>query len=292
MSSPALSQPATPGHPLGIAGSGIMAAGIAEVALLAGFDVVVRSRTERGAADLVAQVSKSLGRRVERGKLESQVRDAALQRLATTTALVDLASCSMVIESVVEDNEQKMSLLRELDAAMPAESIIATNTSTLSVSNLALATSRPDRVCGIHFFNPATTMPLVEVIRPVTASQSTIDAALAFVSSCGKDAVLVRDDPGFIVNALLFPYLNNAIKMMERGTASIDDIDTAMRGGCNFPMGPFSLLDLVGLDTSLSIIETLHAASGNDADRPADSLVRLVAEGHLGRKTGRGFRTY
>ena len=269
-----------------------MAAGIAEVALLAGFDVVVRSRTERGAADLVAQVSKSLGRRVERGKLESQVCDATLQRLATTTALVDLARCSIVIESVVEDNEQKMSLLRELDTAMPAESIIATNTSTLSVSDLALATSRPDRVCGIHFFNPATTMPLVEVIRPVTASQSTIDTALAFVSSCGKDAVLVRDDPGFIVNALLFPYLNNAIKMMERGTASIDDIDAAMRGGCNFPMGPFALLDLVGLDTSLSIIETLHAASGNDADRPAESLVRLVAEGHLGRKTGRGFRTY
>ncbi|MFM8389233.1 MAG: 3-hydroxyacyl-CoA dehydrogenase family protein [Actinomycetota bacterium] len=292
MSSPAVSQPGTPGHQLGIAGSGIMAAGIAEVALLAGFDVLVRSRTERGAADLVAQVSKSLGKRVERGKLESAVRVAALQRLATTTALVDLASCSIVIESVVEDNQQKVLLLRELDVAMPAESIIATNTSTLSVSELALATSRSDRVCGIHFFNPATTMPLVEVIRPVTASQSTIDAALAFVSACGKDAVLVRDDPGFIVNALLFPYLNNAIKMMERGTASINDIDAAMRGGCNFPMGPFALLDLVGLDTSLSIIETLHAASGNDADRPADSLVRLVAEGHLGRKTGRGFRTY
>lgn len=277
---------------LGIAGSGIMAAGIAEVALLAGFDVVVRSRSERGAADLEAQVSKSLGKRVERGKLESPVRDAALRRLFTTTTLGDLSRCSIVIESVVEDSEQKVLLLREIDAVMPAESIIATNTSTLSVSNLALETSRPDRVCGIHFFNPATTMPLVEVIRPVTASQSTIDAALAFVSSCGKDAVLVRDDPGFIVNALLFPYLNNAIKMMERGTASIDDIDTAMKGGCNFPMGPFALLDLVGLDTSLSIIETLHAASGNDADRPAESLVRLVAEGHLGRKTGRGFRTY
>lgn len=292
MSSPAVSQPGTPGHPLGIAGSGIMAAGIAEVALLAGFDVMVRSRSERGAADLAAQVSKSLGKRVERGKLESAVRDAALQRLATTTALADLSHCSIVVESVVEDHQQKVLLLRELDATMRTESIIATNTSTLSVSDLALATSRPDRVCGIHFFNPATTMPLVEVIRPVTASQSTIDAALAFVSSCGKDAVLVRDDPGFIVNALLFPYLNNAIKMMERGTASIDDIDTAMRGGCNFPMGPFALLDLVGLDTSLSIIETLHAASGNDADRPAESLVRLVAEGHLGRKTGRGFRTY
>jgi 3-hydroxybutyryl-CoA dehydrogenase len=175
---------------------------------------------------------------------------------------------------------------------MPPDSVVATNTSTLSVSELALATAHPDRVCGIHFFNPATTLPLVEVIRPITATQSTIDTALAFVTACGKDAVLVRDDPGFIVNALLFPYLNNAIKMMERGTASIDDIDTAMKGGCNFPMGPFALLDLVGLDTSLSIIETLHAASGNPADRPADSLVALVADGNLGRKTGRGFRTY
>lgn len=285
MSSPAVSR-------LGIAGSGIMAAGIAEVGVLAGFDVVVRSRSEQGAADLVGQVSKSLGKRVERGKLETQVRDAALQRLATTTNLGDLARCSIVIESVVEDREQKTTLLRDLDGVMPTGSIIATNTSTLSVSDLALATSQPDRVCGIHFFNPATTMPLVEVIRPVTASQSTIDSALAFVEACDKQAVLVRDDPGFIVNALLFPYLNNAVKMMERGTASMDDIDTAMKGGCNFPMGPFALLDLVGLDTSLSIIETLHAASGNDADRPAESLVRLVAEGHLGRKTGRGFRTY
>ena len=277
---------------LGIVGSGIMAGGIAEVAALSGFDVVVRSRSERGATDLVAQVSKSLGRRVERGKLETQVRDDALSRLTTTTNLGDLARCSIVIESVVEDKEQKTTLLRELDSVVPAGSIIATNTSTLSVSELALATSQPDRVCGIHFFNPATTMPLIEVIHPLTASQSTIDAAIAFVAACGKEAVLVRDDPGFIVNALLFPYLNNAIKMMERGTASMDDIDTAMKGGCNFPMGPFALLDLVGLDTSLSIIETLHAASGNAADRPAESLVRLVADGHLGRKTGRGFRTY
>lgn len=269
-----------------------MAAGIAEVALLAGFDVVVRSRSDQGANDLVAQVSTSLGKRVERGKVEADARDNALRHLAVTTQLTDLSDCSIVIESVVEDKDQKIALLRDVGAVMSATSIIATNTSTLSVSELALATSHPDRVCGIHFFNPATTMPLVEVIRPLTATQSTIDTALAFVGACGKDAVLVRDDPGFIVNALLFPYLNNAIKMMERGTATIDDIDTAMKGGCNFPMGPFALLDLVGLDTSLSIIETLHAASGNSADLPAESLVRLVADGHLGRKTGQGFRTY
>lgn len=269
-----------------------MAAGIAEVALLAGFDTLVRARSDKGANDLVAQVAKSLGKRVERGKLAADVRDDALRRLTSTTKLTDLSSCSIVIESIIEDKDQKVTLLRELGDVMPPDSVVATNTSTLSVSELALATAHPDRVCGIHFFNPATTLPLVEVIRPVTATQSTIDTALAFVTACGKDAVLVRDDPGFIVNALLFPYLNNAIKMMERSTASIDDIDTAMKGGCNFPMGPFALLDLVGLDTSLSIIETLHAASGNPADRPADSLVALVADGNLGRKTGRGFRTY
>ena len=269
-----------------------MAAGIAEVALLSGFNVVVRSRSDKGGNDLVGQVSKSLGKRVERGKLEADARDSALRRLAVTTSLGDLSGCAIVIESVVEDKDQKVALLRELDAVMPTGSVIATNTSTLSVSELALATAQPDRVCGIHFFNPATTMPLVEVIRPLTATQATIDTALAFVGACGKDAVLVRDDPGFIVNALLFPYLNNAIKLMERGTASMDDIDTAMKGGCNFPMGPFALLDLVGLDTSLSIIEPLHAASGNPADRPAETLAHLVAEGHLGRKTGRGFRTH
>ncbi len=277
---------------VGIAGSGIMAAGITEVALLAGFDTVVRARSESGVNDLVTQVTKSLHKRVERGKLESDVRDDALGRLTPTINFTELSGCSIVIESIVEDKDQKIALLRELGDVMPSDAVVATNTSTLSVSELALATAHPDRVCGIHFFNPATTMPLVEVIRPVTATQSTIDTALAFVTKCGKDAVLVRDDPGFIVNALLFPYLNNAIKMMERGTASIDDIDKAMRGGCNFPMGPFALLDLVGLDTALSIIETLHAASGNPVDRPADSLVALVADGHLGRKTGRGFLIY
>ncbi|NBS24663.1 MAG: 3-hydroxyacyl-CoA dehydrogenase family protein, partial [Altererythrobacter sp.] len=186
-----------------------MAAGIAEVALLAGFDTVVRARSDKGANELVAQVAKSLGKRVERGKLAADVRDDALRRLTSTTKLTDLSSCSIVIESIIEDKDQKVTLLRELGDVMPPDSVVATNTSTLSVSELALATAHPDRVCGIHFFNPATTLPLVEVIRPVTATQSTIDTALAFVTACGKDAVLVRDDPGFIVNALLFPYLNN-----------------------------------------------------------------------------------
>ena len=277
---------------LGIVGSGIMAAGVAEVAATSGHRVVVRSRTIDGANDAIARVAGSLGRRVERGKLDSGARDAALELLTATTELADLANCSIILESIAEDMDAKIALFRELDALASPLTILATNTSTLSVGALAAVTSRADRVCGIHFFNPASTMPLVEVVRPSGASEETIDRAMAFVSSCGKDAVPVRDDAGFIVNALLFPYLNNAIKMFERGTASMDDIDTAMKGGCNFPMGPFALLDLVGLDTSLSIIRTLHEASGNPADAPADTLVQLVADGHLDRKTGRGFRTY
>ncbi|NBN89800.1 MAG: 3-hydroxybutyryl-CoA dehydrogenase [Actinobacteria bacterium] len=277
---------------LGIVGSGIMAAGIAEVALIAGHDVVVRSRSIRGANDVAARVAKNLDRRVERGKLDAATRDDALTRLTVTAQISDLAHCSIVLESIVEDMDSKVALLRELDTVVSNRAILATNTSTLSVSKLAMTTSHPNRVCGIHFFNPATTMPLVEIIRTDVTTPDVLDTATAFVASCGKDAVHVRDDAGFIVNALLFPYLNNAIKMMERGTASMDDIDTAMKGGCNFPMGPFALLDLVGLDTSLSILRTLHEASGNPADAPAETLLRLVADGHLGRKTGQGFHTY
>ena len=277
---------------VGIVGSGIMGAGIAEVAVTTGHRATVRSRSESAAREVVDRVAKSLAKRVERGKLEAAQRDEALALLATTTNLVDLATCDLVIESVVEDIDAKRAILAELDGVLADSAVIATNTSTLSVTELALSTKRPGRVCGIHFFNPATTMPLVEIVRPATADASTLDLAASFVAACGKDGVPVRDDAGFIVNALLFPYLNNAIKMFERGTASIEDIDTAMKGGCNFPMGPFALLDLVGLDTSLSIIRTLHAASGNPADAPAQMLVDLVADGHLGRKTGRGFFPY
>ena len=279
-------------HSIGIVGSGIMGAGIAEVLAGSGYTTVVRSRSSESANDVISRVATSLDRRVSKGKLEVAARDAILSRLSATTNLSDLADCDIVIESVIEDMPTKKSLFAELDAVMKPGAIIATNTSTLPVAELALSTTRPDKVCGIHFFNPATTMSLVEVVRPDTAAEETITTARELIASCGKDAVLVRDDAGFVVNALLFPYLNNAIKMFERGTASMEDIDTAMKGGCNFPMGPFSLLDLVGLDTSLAIIRTLYADSGNPADAPAETLVRLVDEGHLGRKTKRGFFTY
>ena len=194
--------------------------------------------------------------------------------------------------SVFINLDAKQHLLRELDGICADGTILATNTSTLPVVEMAMVTGRPDRVCGIHFFNPAPMMKLVEIVRPITASDETIDAATAFAVACGKDAVQVSDRAGFIVNALLFPYLNNAVRMWEQGTASKEDIDTAMKGGCNFPMGPFALLDLVGLDTSLAILDALYAEFRDPNYAAMPTLRRMVAAGQLGRKSGRGFYTY
>ena len=220
-----------------------MGSGLAEVAARAGFDVVVRSRTQDGADSVVAAIDSGLAKQVSRERLTEDERQAIIGRITATADVADLADCDLVIESVVEDMAVKRELFEQLDAVVKPEAILATNTSTLPVVELAMVTKRPNQVCGIHFFNPAPMMKLVEVIRPLTASDETIDEALAFAAACGKDAVQVQDRAGFIVNALLFPYLNNAIRMWEQGTASMDDIDTAMMGGCNFPMGPFALLD-------------------------------------------------
>lgn len=276
-------------HHIGIVGSGIMAAGIAEVFARGGHRVTVCARSDRSAATLVDTVARSLERSVQRERTDENDANAIRSRITTTVDIEELAPCDLTLESVVEDLPTKVSLFEMLDRIASPATILATNTSTLPVIELARATTRPEMVCGIHFFNPAQSMSLVEIVRPVTASQHTIDVATELVASCGKDTVAVQDDAGFVVNALLFPYLNNAIKMHERGTASIADIDAAMKGGCNFPMGPFALLDLVGLDTSLSILETLHARFGDESLAPADTLRRLVSEGHLGRKTGKGF---
>jgi len=277
---------------VGILGSGIMGAGLVEVAARSGRAVVLRSRTQEGADAAIAKLTTGLDRQVDKGRLDTAEREAIVGRITATADLAALADCDLVIESVVEDLDIKKSLFAELDGIVADGAILATNTSTLPVVELAMATSRPESVCGIHFFNPAPMMKLVEVIRPITASDDTIAAALDFATSCGKDAVEVVDRAGFIVNALLFPYLNNAIKMWEHGTASIADIDTAMQGGCNFPMGPFALLDLVGLDTSLAILDALHAEFGDPNFVAATTLKRKVAAGQLGRKSGRGFLTY
>ena len=277
---------------VGIVGSGIMGSGLAEVAARAGYTAIVRSRSRAAAEAMVADMAKNLAKQVERGKLEAVERDAILGRVSATDHLGDLVGCDLVIESVVEDLAVKKVLFAELDSVVKPAAILATNTSTLPVIELAMATQRPDKVCGVHFFNPAPAMKLVEIARPLTASDDTIATVTAFAKACGKDAVEVKDQAGFIVNALLFPYLNNAVRLAEQGVASVADIDTAMKGGCNFPMGPFALLDLVGLDTSLAILDALYAEFHDANYSPVPTLRRMVAAGRLGRKSGRGFFDY
>ncbi len=277
---------------MGIVGSGIMGSGVAEVAAKAGIDVVLRSRQQNTADAMLAALEKSLTKQVEKGRLEEQAAKETLARVSATDDLAALAECDLVLESVVEDLAVKKELFSQLDDVVKAGAILATNTSTLPVVELAVVTGRPDRVCGVHFFNPAPAMALVEVIRPLTASDDTIAEARAFAEACGKTAVEVKDRAGFIVNALLFPYLNNAARMLEAGTANADDIDAAMKGGCNFPMGPLALLDLVGLDTSLAILDALYDEFRDPNYAAVPVLRRMVAAGHLGRKSGQGFFDY
>src|SRR5664279_3942149 len=277
---------------VGIVGSGIMGSGIAEVAAKAGIEVVLRSRSQATADAMVAGLEKSLAKQVERGKLEAADRDAVLGRVRAVSKLDELADCDLVLESIVEDLATKKHLFSELDRIVKEGAILATNTSTLPVVEMAMETGRPELVCGIHFFNPAPMMPLVEVVRSITTSDETVTAARAFAEGCGKNPVEVKDQAGFIVNALLFPYLNNAVKLLDSGVATREDIDAAMMGGCNFPMGPLALLDLVGLDTSLAIIEALYAEFKDPNYAPAPLLRRMVSAERFGRKSGQGFFEY
>ncbi|MFP5322965.1 MAG: 3-hydroxyacyl-CoA dehydrogenase family protein [Acidimicrobiia bacterium] len=277
---------------VGIIGSGIMGSGIAQVAATSGFTVVLRSRKQESADQTVAAMQKSLERLVSKERMTQEDADAAVARVTATSKIDDLADCDLVIESVVEDLATKLELFDELDKACKDGAILATNTSTLSVTDMAVKTSRPERVCGVHFFNPAPMMSLVEIIETLVTDESTIAEVREFAEACGKSPVLVKDRAGFIVNALLFPYLNNAVRMLENGTASRDDIDAAMKGGANFPMGPFALLDLVGLDTSLSILDALYAEFRDPNYAAAPLLRRMVSAGHLGRKSGTGFYEY
>ncbi len=277
---------------VGIVGSGIMGAGIAETAAVHGFEVVLRSRSQSGADRMLAGTEKSLAKQVEKGKLSESDRDGALGRLSAVSDLGALSECDLVIESVVEDLPTKKHLFSELDRICAEHTILATNTSTLPVVDLAMETGRPDKVCGIHFFNPAPVMSLVEIVKPITVSDSTVAAAKSFAEACEKEPVEVKDQAGFIVNALLFPYLNNAVRLLESGVASRDDIDTAMKGGCGFPMGPFALLDLVGLDTSLAILDALYEEFRDPHFAAVPLLRRMVSAEQLGRKSGKGFYEY
>jgi 3-hydroxybutyryl-CoA dehydrogenase len=277
---------------LGIVGSGIMGSGIAEVAAKAGVTVVLRSRKQETADDMVAALGRSLARQVDKGRLDAADAEAVSGRVSATSDLDALADCDLVLESVVEDLDVKKQLFVELDRIVKDGGILATNTSTLPVVELAVETGRPEQVVGIHFFNPAPAMALVEVIRTLVSSDEAVAAAVDFAEACGKDPVVVEDRAGFIVNALLFPYLNNAVRMLENRTASREDIDSAMKGGCNFPMGPLALLDLVGLDTSVAILDALYTEFRDPNYAAVPLLRRMVAAGHLGRKSGQGFYDY
>ncbi|MFY9783436.1 MAG: 3-hydroxybutyryl-CoA dehydrogenase [Acidimicrobiales bacterium] len=277
---------------IGVVGSGIMGSGVAEAAAGTGALVMVRSRSQASADAVLITIDESLAKQVEKGKRDVESAAALRQRVRVTTDLADLSDCEFVIETVVEDLAVKMELFRALDVVVDPKAIIATCTSTLPIIDLAMEVSQPERVCGVHFFNPVHAMSLVEVVRPVTASDETISAVTEFVLACNKEPIEVKDQAGFIVNALLFPYLNNAVRLLEQGVATKEGIDAAMKGGCGFPMGPFALLDLVGLDTSIAILETLHGAYADANYAPAPLLRSMVSAGQLGRKTGVGFYQY
>jgi 3-hydroxybutyryl-CoA dehydrogenase len=277
---------------IGVVGSGIMGSGVAEAAAGTGAQVTVRSRSAASADAVLVAIDQSLAKQVEKGTRDVEKAAALRQRVRVTTELSDLADSELIIETVVEDLAVKMELFRDLDAVVGPRAIIATCTSTLPIIDLAMQVSSPERVCGVHFFNPVHAMSLVEVVRPLTASDATMAAVTEFVLACNKEPIEVKDQAGFIVNALLFPYLNNAVRLLEQGVATKEGIDTAMKGGCGFPMGPFALLDLVGLDTSLSILDALYAEYADSNYAPVPLLRRMVSAGQLGRKSGAGFYQY
>ncbi|MEO6955801.1 MAG: 3-hydroxybutyryl-CoA dehydrogenase [Antricoccus sp.] len=277
---------------IGIVGSGTMATGMIEVFAKAGYDVRFVARGTEKVAAVQAAIAKSLEKAVQRGKLEESGRDRAQKLISGTITLDDLSDRDVVIEAVVEELSVKQALFANLDEIVGPDAILATTTSSLPVIELAGQTNRPGKVIGIHFFNPAQIMKLVEVVHTVTTDDATIRTAIELVSAIGKHPVSCGDRAGFIVNALLFPYLNDAVKMLEGHYATADDIDAAMKVGCGYPMGPFELLDTVGLDVSLAIERTLYLEFRESEMAPAPLLEHLVTAGYLGRKTGKGFRDY
>jgi 3-hydroxybutyryl-CoA dehydrogenase len=277
---------------VGVVGSGTMATGIVEVFAKAGYDVTYVARSQAKVEAVQAAIAKSLEKAVQRGKLDEAARDAALGRLTGTTSLDDLARVDLVVEAVVEDLKVKQALFENLDEICKPGAILATTTSSLPVIECASVTKRPQDVVGMHFFNPAQIMKLVEVVHTVSTADDVVATVQHLCRDLGKHPVTCGDRAGFIVNALLFPYLNDAVKMLEAHYASAEDIDTAMKTGCGYPMGPFELLDVVGLDVSLAIQRELYLEFRERGFAPAPLLEHLVTAGYLGRKTGRGFRTY
>jgi 3-hydroxybutyryl-CoA dehydrogenase len=275
--------------PLGVAGTGTVGSGIVESAAAAGIDVVCWGRTGESTGRARAAVDRSTARSVERGRMDAVQRDQVLGRIRFTSDLGDLQACGFIVEAVAEDLEAKRGLFARLDGAARGDAVLATATSSLPVVQMASATSRPERVLGFHVFNPVPLMRLVELVRTVATSDDAAAAAERLARRLGKTVVHCRDRAGFIVNRLLFPYLNDAARMVEEGYASVADVDTVMTLGCRHPLGPLALIDLVGVDVTLEIMRSLHRELLDPAYAPVPILEQMAAAGFLGRKSGRGF---
>ncbi len=274
---------------VGVVGCGLMGSGIAEIAAKSDFDVKVREVSKDFLEAGEKRIRKSMDRAVEKEKLSAEDRDAAWARLSFTTEISDLAECDLVIEAIVEELAAKNALFGELDGLCGENTIFASNTSSLTITDMAAATSRPDRFVGLHFFNPVPVMKLVEVVRTIATSDETFERAFAFSKAVGKVPITAKDNSGFVVNLLLVPYMLDAIRQLERGVASVRDIDTGMTLGCGYPMGPFLLCDFVGIDTLYRISEIMFEEYREERYAPPPLLRRIVALGRYGRKTGRGF---
>ncbi len=274
---------------VGVVGCGLMGSGIAEVAAKSGFDVVVREIDDDALEAGKKRIRKSLDRAVDKEKLSAEDRDAAWARFSFVTDVAGLKDCDIVIEAIVEDLEVKNELFGKLDELCGERTIFASNTSSLTVTDMAAATDRADRFVGLHFFNPVPVMKLVEVVRTIATSEETFDRAYAFAEALGKVPIAAKDNSGFVVNLLLVPYMLDAIRQLERGVASIEDIDTGMQLGCGYPMGPFTLCDFVGIDTLYKISEIMFDEYREERYAPPPLLKRIVSMGRYGRKTGKGF---
>jgi 3-hydroxybutyryl-CoA dehydrogenase len=277
---------------VGVVGLGTMGAGIAQVCLQAGLEVVGREVSPELGEKARERIDHYLSRGVEKGRLTQEDKDAALDRLTLVTELADLGRCQLVIEAAFEDLEVKRELFRELERTVEPDTILATNTSALSVTEIAAATTSPERVVGMHFFNPAPVLPLVEVIRTAHTSDEVFDTAYAFAERIGKEPVACNDTPGFIVNRILIPLLNDCVRVLDESRVTPEDVDRAMRFGVNWPIGPCALIDLIGIDVHVHASEALHAALGEERMAPPERLIQMQQAGHLGRKSGRGFYEY
>jgi 3-hydroxybutyryl-CoA dehydrogenase len=277
---------------LGILGGGLMGSGIAQVCAGAGYTTIVREVSDELGARCVASIGRSFDRAIEKGKATDTEKSSALARIRVTTSLDDLAEAGIVIEAVVEDLAVKSQMFAALDALCGEDTIFASNTSSLTIAEIAASTKRPDRFVGMHFFNPVPVMKLVEVVRAIRTSEATVGRALAFVTSLGKEPIRAHDNSGFVVNLLLVPYMIDAIRALESGVASITDIDKGMMLGAGYPMGPFTLLDFVGLDTTYKIAEIMYDEYREPRYAPPPLLKRMVIAGMYGKKSGMGFYDY